>query len=271
MGKVITVAIEKGGTAKTTTVVNLAALAAKDGMKVLVVDCDAQANCTYMLTGHKKKEEVYKGRGLFDLLRTFDEDEDDISKFIHKTNVEGVRIIPSCAKTPLCVAQLDILSKTYPYADYQFLALCLAKVSSQYDLMILDTPPTRDVMTRGAVFAADGVVVPCLCDEFSTDGLETTIQMINTINREDDMGVKLLGVVLTRVERSTATRFVREALEESDFKDELFQTMIRKASVVADSSLVASPVVVYAKNSNPARDYRALWEEIKERLEKLEG
>lgn len=265
MATVITTAIEKGGTGKTTTVVNIAALAAKDGKNVLVVDCDAQANSTYMLSGNKKSDNVYKGKGLYNMFRAYDE-ESDIDKFIHKTNVEGVDMIPSNAETPMAIGQLDILAREFTDSAYKFLAFCLAKVIDQYDYIIIDTPPTRDVMTISALYAADEVIIPCRCDEFSLDGLQTTIKVIDNLSRDEGMKINLLGIALTQVERTAVTAMTREEILESDFGSLLFNTMVRKGAAVADSTKIAQPVVKYAKSSNPAKDYQALYQEITERL-----
>ena len=106
MSLILTTAIEKGGTGKTTTVVNLAALMAAEGKRVLVVDMDQQANTTYMLTQHKKAENFYKGHGLVNMFMNFDLGGMDLAPYIHPTNVEGVHIIPSTAQTPRAVHQL---------------------------------------------------------------------------------------------------------------------------------------------------------------------
>ena len=92
MSLILTTAIEKGGTGKTTTVVNLAALMAAEGKRVLVVDMDQQANTTYMLTQHKKAENFYKGHGLVNMFMNFDLGGMDLTPYIHPTNVEGVHI-----------------------------------------------------------------------------------------------------------------------------------------------------------------------------------
>ena len=88
MSLILTTAIEKGGTGKTTTVVNLAALMAAEGKRVLVVDMDQQANTTYMLTQHKKAENFYKGHGLVNMFMNFDLGGMDLAPYIHPTNVD---------------------------------------------------------------------------------------------------------------------------------------------------------------------------------------
>ena len=136
MSLILTTAIEKGGTGKTTTVVNLAALMAAEGKRVLVVDMDQQANTTYMLTQHKKAENFYKGHGLVNMFMNFDLGGMDLTPYIHPTNVEGVHIIPSTAQTPRAVHQLDLLADEYKMKNYTFLIHCLANINDDYDYAI---------------------------------------------------------------------------------------------------------------------------------------
>ena len=147
MSLILTTAIEKGGTGKTTTVVNLAALMAAEGKRVLVVDMDQQANTTYMLTQHKKAENFYKGHGLVNMFMNFDLGGMDLAPYIHPTNVEGVHIIPSTAQTPRAVHQLDLLADEYKMKNYTFLIHCLANINDDYDYIVIDTPPARDNLT----------------------------------------------------------------------------------------------------------------------------
>ena len=167
MSLILTTAIEKGGTGKTTTVVNLAALMAAEGKQVLVVDMDQQANTTYMLTQHKKAENFYKGHGLVNMFMNFDLGGMDLTPYIHPTNVEGVHIIPSTAQTPRAVHQLDLLADEYKMKNYTFLIHCLANINDDYDYIVIDTPPARDNLTMSALFCADEVLIPVRCDNFS--------------------------------------------------------------------------------------------------------
>lgn len=268
MAYVITTALEKGGTSKTTTVINIATLMAKDRKKVLVVDCDPQANCTYMLTGHKKNNGFFKGEGVYNMLRQYSE-EAAIDNFVRETNVPGVNIIPSNAQTPMALGQLDLLAEEYVQAPYKFLAFCLAKVAADYDYILVDTPPSRDNMVLSALFAADSVLIPCKCDEFSMDGLETTLKMVSEMVKNEGMPIDILGILLTQVERTAVSTLVKDKLLESEYGDLLFKASIRKSSAVAESTVVAQPVVEYAVRSNPSQDYAALYKEIKTRIKAL--
>ena len=253
MSLILTTAIEKGGTGKTTTVVNLAALMAAEGKRVLVVDMDQQANTTYMLTQHKKAENFYKGHGLVNMFMNFD-------------------IIPSTAQTPRAVHQLDLLADEYKMKNYTFLIHCLANINDDYDYIVIDTPPARDNLTISALFCADEVLIPVRCDNFSLEGFETTLAMILDLETREDVKIDILGVVLTQVERTAAVNLVRQMFEENpEYASVLFKTGIRKGSAVPESTIAAVPVVRYAKKSNPSVDYMQLWNEIKQRLAKKEA
>ena len=215
MSLILTTAIEKGGTGKTTTVVNLAALMAAEGKRVLVVDMDQQANTTYMLTQHKKAENFYKGHGLVNMFMNFDLGGMDLAPYIHPTNVEGVHIIPSTAQTPRAVHQLDLLADEYKMKNYTFLIHCLANINDDYDYIVIDTPPARDNLTMSALFCADEVLIPVRCDNFSLEGFETTLAMILDLETREDVKIDILGVVLTQVERTAAVNLVRQMFEEN--------------------------------------------------------
>ena len=266
MATVITVAIEKGGVGKTATAVNLATLMALDNKKTLLVDMDAQANSTYMLTGEKKFSEEFRGKGLFQMVRAHGLK--GTGDFSVPSQVEWLDVIPSTAQTPMVPEQMQILAESdgdIPSAN-TVLALCLAEVADFYDYIIIDTPPSRDLLTTSALVASDWVLVPCKCDDFCMDSLATTFELCAKLSREESTEINVLGVVLTIVEKTALTQVIRDELRQSDYRDSLLATEIRKGQAVSDSTRYASPVVISGKGSAPARDYAALYAELKQKM-----
>ena len=263
MAKVITISISKGGVGKTTTAINLAAEFGLHGKKVLLIDTDEQGNSTFSATGLTK--ENFAGKGLFDMMRSF-----DIlppSNFVSETRIQNTDIIPANLLTGQVLHQLPILKSQYGYPEYVYLAACLEKLKEQYDVIIIDTPPAKNNLTLSAIYAADEVLIPVKPDKYSMDSLSETITMIETINKNEGTDIKVLGILLTLVEKTSLTNALRETLLASDFKDILLCAEIRKAQAVNDSTAMGMPVVVYDPKSNPAIDYEILYKEIVKKLE----
>lgn len=262
MAKVITISISKGGVGKTTTAINLAAEFGLHGKKVLLVDTDEQGNSTFSATGLTK--DSFTGKGLFDMMRTF-----EIlppSNFVSETRIPNTDIIPANLLTGQVLNQLPILKTQYGYAEYVYLAACLEKLKEQYDIIIIDTPPAKNNLTLSALYAADDVLIPVKPDKYSMDSLTETVTMIETLNKNEGTNIKILGILLTLVEKTSLTNALRATFLGSDFKDLLLCSEIRKAQAVNDSTAMGMPVVMYDPKSNPAIDYTLLYNEVATKL-----
>lgn len=262
--RIITIAIEKGGNAKTTTAINLATLFALGRKKVLVVDIDAQANSTYTLTGSPKAE--WRGKGVFDMLRVFDRPDIDLREFACPTQVQGVDILPSNEQTVQLLKQLEIYKDIHGQPTYYYLAASLARLAEYYDYIIIDTPPSQDDLALSGLFAADEVIIPVKADQYSVHGLINTYALIEKLQQEEGTQINILGILLTMVERTALTSAIRSQIEGSDFGEYLLKSEIRKGQAVNDSVAMCQPVVLYAKNSNPAKDYKVLYNEVRKRM-----
>lgn len=262
MGQVISVVVEKGGSAKTTTVVNLAALMARDGNKVLVVDLDAQANATFSLTGQSKNS--FDKRGVYEVVKTYGFVPTET--FISKTIDSGIDIIPSNTLTSEIVEFLPLLQKEHNKPRYTFLLDRLAEISAKYDYVLIDTPPALGDLFLSALFASDYAIIPAKCEKYSLDAIISTFIAINTLEKETGDTVKILGILLTMVERTSLSKVIRNAIANSEYGKDLFSTEIRKSQAVNDSTVAALPVVNFDKNCNASKDYISLWTEIKERV-----
>lgn len=265
MAIVITFASEKGGVAKTNSCINVATCLCMSGYRVLVCDMDPQANSTYMLTGQKKKDGFYRGCGVYDMLRAYGLKKP--TEYVQDSHIaENLKVLASNSQTPLAIGQLEMLEKENGESRNRFFMYCLAELDADFDFILCDTSPARDSLTLSAITASDYVVIPCLCNDFSLDGLETTYSLLSKLKGQENTEIRLLGVLLAVVEKYALTDFIREEIRESDYATALFQTEIRKGQAVNDSLTLGKPVVLSAPKSGPGKDYFALTEEILERI-----
>lgn len=265
---VITVAVTKGGVAKTTTAVNLAAELGMHGARTLLVDMDEQGNTTLSATG--KNRETFNNAALFDAYRTFGFPGCTTDRFIHETTLENVDILPCSGFSLMIPDQAEILHKTRNYPDYAFLSAILQNIEGiHYDFIVIDTPPGKNTFSLSGIYAADHIIIPLHPDKYSIDSLNETYRLIEAINRDNDMEINILGILLTIVEKVNFTKILRENLETGAYSGLKLKTEIRKGQAVNDATL-GGPVVVWDPKSNPAKDYKDLYMEVLERLDAFE-
>ena len=263
MARVITVTISKGGVGKTTTAVNLAAEFGIHGSRVLLVDMDEQGNATVSATG--KTKDTFSGKGVFDMMRAFKISPPE--SFISPSSIPNVDVLPSNPLTNQILNQLPILKMQYGYAEYVYLSVCLEKLKPNYDVIIIDTPPAKNNLTLSAIYAADDVIIPLKADQYSMESLTETIAMIDAVKTNENIDINILGVLFTIVEKTALTRSIKETLCDSEYKNLIFNTEIRKAQAVNESTVFAMPVVMYDENCNSSKDYEALFIEVTKKLE----
>ncbi len=265
---VITIAVTKGGVAKTTTAVNLAAEMGLHGARTLLVDMDEQGNATLSATG--KNREAFNNNALFDAYRSFGFPGCTTDRFIHKTLLKNVDILPCSGYSLMIPDQAEILHKTRNYPDYAFLSAILQNIEGvSYDFIVIDTPPGKNTFSLSGIYAADHVIIPLHPDKYSIDSLNETYRLIETMMRENDMEINVLGILLTIVERVNFTRVLRESLCAGAYAGMKLNTEIRKGQAVNDATL-GGPVVIEDPKSNPAKDYKALYSEVIERIKAFE-
>ena len=261
MGTVITVAMTKGGVGKTTTAVNVAAAFAMHGHSVCLIDLDQQGNATYAVTGQAKYN--YNDYGLFDLFMDFGKMSQRMTAYLHETRIPKLRVLPATGMTNQIPPLLSILKARHSdLKEYQVLDACIRPLRDMFEVIVIDTPPAKDALTISGIYAADTVLLPVNADKFSLDALVETCSLIQSINREDARDVDVLGVLLTKVERNSATAVIRKKLHTQEFAPLMLTTEIRKGAAVTDSTLLGGPVLMTEPRSNPAKDYLALYQEI---------
>ena len=140
-------------------------------------------------------------------------------------------------------------------------------MSEGYDYVLIDTPPNLEVMTASALLAADYLLMPFNAEEQALDGLQNTDELRRRLEQQEDAEIQLLGILLTMTERTAYTNYMRQQVAESEYGKYLLKTEIRKGTAIKESATIGQPAVLCAASSNPAKDYVALYEELKARME----
>lgn len=277
--KIITIAIEKGGSGKTVTASNLAYLMGDEGKKVLCVDTDPQGNLTYALSGGNTiTDNTYNGKALYDMFDGFRYTK--TRDYIVETEYENVDMIPASTQTPRINKRiLDLIDDAQNYNEgdprkltnkADFLYYFLNQVRDDYDYIIIDTQPTRDsLILSNALVAADYVLIPMMCETFSEDSAFRTFAFCNELRKDPKSHLKGIGVVLTMVDKGAATRETREECK-AGLGATLFNAEVPSALAVKTAVRRCVPVCYTARTQPIGKSYVAVYEELKERLVKME-
>ena len=244
--KVIAFANQKGGVAKTTTTLNLAAAFAEEGHRVLCIDMDPQGNLTMSQGIDPDTLEL----SMFDVL-------------VHDVSIREVirrrEVDVACSSIDLAGAEIAMSMKI---GRERSLDKALREISDDYDFICIDTPPSLGLLTINALTAADKVIVPVQCEYLSMRGL---IQLQNTLSmiRENlNPDVDIAGILPTMVD--SRTLHAKEAIEilEENFGDRVFASRIRKTVRFAEAPVKGMSVLKYDPNGSAADAYRRLAKEV---------
>ncbi len=258
MGKVLAIANQKGGVAKTTTSINLAASLAATKRKVLLVDLDPQGNAT-MGSGIDKSEldnsvyELLTGRSNFDAT-------------VVASEHGGYDLLP--ANGDLTAAEVELLDIKMKESRLRY---ALTNVRSKYDYIIIDCPPSLNMLTVNGLVAADGVIIPMQCEYYALEGLSALINTINRITSVLNPGLQIEGLLRTMYDpRNSLTQDVSAQLSQH-FADQLYQTVIPRNVRLAEAPSFGMPALVYDKQSRGAVAYLAMAGELIRRSKQAAG
>lgn len=250
--RTIAIVNQKGGCGKTTTTVNLAAGLAKRGKRVLVIDLDPQGHTTLGL-GHDPDKLT---RTIYHAL-TLTGTQNRISDIIMRTNIESLNLAPS--NILLAGAELEL---TLVFGREFVLSEQLNSVKDEYDMCVIDCPPSLGLLTLNALVASTDVIVPVQVHYYAMEGLKQLLQTVNIIReRFHPCDVKILGLLLTFVERTMLSNEIQQQMKEF-FGGLVFDTVIHRTVKLAEAPSAGESVITYAPESRGAAEYRALAEEI---------
>jgi len=249
--RTIAIANQKGGCGKTTTAVNLAAAFAGKGKRTLVIDLDPQGHATLGF-GHNHEaldKTIYHALTKAQTL---------LSKVIISTNIDGLNLAPSNVLLSGAELELaDVLEKELVLSEQ------LGMVSNEYEICIIDCPPSLGLLTLNALVASTDVIVPVQVNYYAMEGLKQLLETVNIIRVYfHPCSVKILGLLLTFVEnRIIFSRQIQQQMREF-FGDLVFDTVIHRTVRLAEAPSSGESILTYAPESRGAAEYRALAEEI---------
>ncbi len=254
---IVAVANQKGGVGKTTTAVNLAASLAHKGKKVLVVDLDPQGNAT-MGSGIDKSKIV---KGIYQVLIA----QDDVLESVVASETGQYDVL--AANRNLAGAEVELVQEI---AREMRLKTALEAVRTRYDYILLDCPPSLTILTLNGLVAANGVIVPMVCEYYALEGLSDLVATLQKIRQTLNPNIHVLGVLKTMFDaRSNLSQDVSRQLTDY-FGSELFVTEIPKNVRLAEAPSHGMPVLVYDAQAKGSIAYLAVADEVIERVERLQ-
>ena len=250
MAKIIAIANQKGGVGKTTTSVNLTAILADMGQRVLAVDLDPQGNTTSGLGMTVEDHSVYEAvMGRIGLREA-----------VQHTEIPGLDLVG--ADIRLAGAELELVS--VDRREFR-LKTALAAVQKDYDFILIDCPPSLSLLTLNALTAADRVLVPIQCEYYALEGVSSLMNTISRVKKTFNPRIDLEGVVLTMLDGRTNLGLQVVAEVKKHFKKKTFATTIPRSIRLGEAPSHGEPIHVYDPRSAGAVAYRALAAELLER------
>lgn len=253
MTRIITIANQKGGVAKTTTAVNLCACLAELDKKVLLLDLDPQGNATsgYGINKEKLKFCIY------DVLIN----DVPIEKITLKTDVKNLWVAP--ARIELAGAEIELVNIT---ERDRRLAHALKGIQEIYDFIIIDCPPSLGLLTLNALGAATDILIPIQCEYYALEGLTLLMSTLERVKKGLNPNLNTLGVLLTMFDARTNLSIQVVDEVKKYFKGKVFSTIVPRNVRLGEAPSHGKPIVLYDPKSRGAEVYRDLAEEVLERV-----
>jgi len=249
MGRVISIANQKGGVGKTTTAVNLSASLAVAEKRTLLVDIDPQGNATsgFGIIMDEASRNIYHALvnhvSLADLVRN--------------TELDFLKIIPS--NIDLIGAEIELVP--FPNREMR-LKEALVEIRGEFDFVIIDCPPSLGLITVNSLTASDSVLIPLQCEYYPMEGLSQLLKTIKLVKNNLNPGLKIEGILLTMFDkRNNLSHEVAEEVRKH-FEDMVFNTVIPRNVRLSECPSFGKPIILYDVNSRGAESYLNLAKEI---------
>ena len=237
MGRIITIANQKGGVGKTTTAINLSACLAEAGQHVMLVDFDPQGNAS---SGLGVEKEDYE-HTVYDMMA----EEADLDECLVKNIQDNLDVLPSDMN------------------------LAGAEVRDNYDFILIDCPPSLNILTINALTAADTVLVPIQCEYYALEGLNQVLKTVELVKRKLNPQLELEGVVFTMYDARTNLSLQVVESVKNNLNQTIYKTIIPRNVRLAEAPSHGMPINLYDTRSTGAESYRMLAAEVMSRGEEL--